>query len=672
MRFTEFDTTKEVLDEVDMSPSSLKKLAAQTGAQAGMEFEMIVPDTEDPDNDDDQEPDYDVDETTDSISNIIEFFSDSNYNSSHTLSRLRNRLQSEFEEYASEEINRQWDDRGEQYLRDYIEDNYHDTDVDIRTELENMGLDEEDIDAAMEAGQGARGITSSKNLPTTDAYKNYKDAVTMAEEAIDSEAEREWRNGGGIYGEAYDSFVDETEVDEEDWLRDNYRYMSDISNEFDVTWPYYTSDSNGGRSIDEIAEEFSTMINKPVNASERYHGARREPGHYVVEPDSSLEADDSGDSGLEFVSPPMPIDEMISDLNKVKKWADSNGCYTNDSTGLHINVSVPALVQNTNSLDYVKLAILLGDQYVLDQFGRAGNTYCKSAMQSIEGAIRNNPATALNLLEKMKSGLDKLASKAIHSGVTTKYTSINNKEGYIEFRSPGGDWLNENFDKIENTLLRMVVALDAACDPEKYKREYLTKLYKLLDVKSVDDPIAYFAQYATGKLPRSALASFVRQIQYNRKYAKDNAKQLAAQKAALANQPTIVPDQNGNFELYVTQTASADAGRPGQSVTRFNADSMQTARQLARNYINGHGKNLADYDVREVTTTATTPTTPLPTDTTEYEIYDRTTGQAMHRFEAVSGDAAWRAYQAWIRLYRATNPNTPESIVTSKFGVRPA
>jgi hypothetical protein len=46
-----------------------------------------------------------------------------------------------------------------------------------------------------------------------------------------------------------------------------------------------------------------------------------------------------------------------------------------------------------------------------------------------------------------------LATKAIHSGQTDKMvTSINTKEGYIEFRSPGGDWLDENFDKIENTL----------------------------------------------------------------------------------------------------------------------------------------------------------------------------------------------------------------------------
>jgi hypothetical protein len=41
-----------------------------------------------------------------------------------------------------------------------------------------------------------------------------------------------------------------------------------------------------------------------------------------VEPDSSLDPDDSDDQGLEFVSPPLPIEELLSDLNKVKAWAD--------------------------------------------------------------------------------------------------------------------------------------------------------------------------------------------------------------------------------------------------------------------------------------------------------------------------------------------------------------
>ena len=77
--------------------------------------------------------------------------------------------------------------------------------------------------------------------------------------------------------------------------------------------------------------------------------------------------------------------------------------------------------------------------------------------------------------------------------------------------------MNDNFAEIENTLRRFTVAMSAAVDPEAYRKEYLKKLYKLLDVGSEKDPLSYFAKYAAGELPRAALKSFVRQTQLARK-----------------------------------------------------------------------------------------------------------------------------------------------------------
>jgi hypothetical protein len=106
--------------------------------------------------------------------------------------------------------------------------------------------------------------------------------------------------------------------------------------------------------------------------------------------------------------------------------------------------------------------------------------------------------------------------------VTSKYTSINTKDGHIEFRSPGGDWLDQNFDQIENTLLRFTVAMSAALNPNMYREEYLKKLYKLLtqDDKG-SDTIKYFSEYVAGKIPAAALRSFVKQAQLERKLKKD-------------------------------------------------------------------------------------------------------------------------------------------------------
>jgi hypothetical protein len=354
---------------------------------------------------------------------------------------------------------------------------------------------------------------------------NEDDPEASREEKLDNFAANVYNDPGSDYHQqAYDEFREENQdsYDESDWLdAEDLDRMSGVENAYEISWPHWNSGGGGEASIQDVAQEFENSIGRDTRASGNYHsGSVQRPSptaqHYIVEPDGSLEPDNSGDTGLEFVSPPLPIDDILSDLNKVKAWAKEYGCYTNDSTGLHINISVPNY--SRENLDFVKLALLMGDEYILDLFGRVGNTYAKSAMKLVKEKVRENPDAAKQLLDKMKGNLDALATKAIHSGITSKYTSINTKDGHIEFRSPGGDWLDDNFDKIENTLLRFTVAMSAALNPDAYRQEYQKKLYKLLTADQKDsDTIKYFAQYAAGELPKAALRSFVKQAQLERR-----------------------------------------------------------------------------------------------------------------------------------------------------------
>ena len=522
MRALDFITENtEILDEVAMNPTRLKQEAAKTGAQAGMEFEMIVPNVKSEDADDDPEADYDSDESARDFDDIRQFFDDGTYNTSRQVEGLIEELRDGYYEWADERRSAEWDSEGKDYLREYIDnEGEFDEDAALEEAYDQLGLTSEQQEAANKAG--ATITKRSEGLENED-WKNWKEAQDLVSEKLDQFVEEQWDERGRLYDNAYEKWMDEADWPEErDWLESQGLYtMQDIESNYDVMWPHWYYPNQGGEmSIDDVADEFSRMIGKPINASQRYHGARREAGHYVVEPDGSLEPDDSDDAGLEFVSPPMPIDEMLNDFNKVVAWAKKRGCYTNDSTGLHINVSVPDF--SRDKLDYVKLAILLGDEYVLKEFDREGNTYCKSALKRVKDNIRSRPEDAKRLLDKMKSGLSDIASKAVHSGATDKYTSINTKDGYIEFRSPGGDWLDADIPKIENTLLRFVVALDAAVDPQKYRKEYLTKLYKLLSPsKDATDTIQYFTKYAAGELPKAALRSFVKQAQLERKIKSD-------------------------------------------------------------------------------------------------------------------------------------------------------
>lgn len=541
---------EQLVNEINMSPSSLRQLSAGIDARAGMEFEMYFPGIGSIDDDyDDFEstPDYDYDESINDFDDIARFFHDGDHNSSRAVQRLINSLESDFHDsdWLSEKKQEAWADAAHESIKDLVNRDYAD-------DLRDQASDE-----------------ISKQTPEFGVNGDeFQEAILdRYQELFDNKVDDILANMGPEYDEAYDEWEQEVwpdYINEEDlqrrWLEDEgYHSMSDISNSYDIEWPHWTEYEGGNSAegnLDSLADSFGSAVGKHVNYSTSYHGARRNPTDYALEPDGSLdEKDDEDDAGVEFVSPPMPVSELLQDLHAVKKWADRNGCYTNESTGLHINVSVPGF--SMEKLDYVKLAILLGDEYVLEAFGRSGNTYCKSALGIVKNHIKTRPQDAAALLNQMKEHLSTTAAKALHSGVTSKYTSINTKTGYIEFRSPGGDWLDSNFDKIENTLLRFVVALDAALDETKYKQEYAKKLYKLL-APGTNEPgiLELFANYSAGELDKAALIRQIRQKQIERNVSKNPA---AGQKYWW----NVQWDANRRIEVVATnkQEARAEAAK---------------------------------------------------------------------------------------------------------------
>ena len=556
MRANQFTKQPQQLDEVAMNPNSLRQLASRIpGAMAGIEFEMYVPNASGGDDSGDMEEDTSRDTRTRSIDDICEFFEDGDYNGRQDIRKLRDQLQEAYSEYASEYQYELWSQDQTDEVRKYMLDN---------------DIDRDDIIAE------ATDEIKEANPELPEDSSDFGELVSnRAEEIIDEKVEEECNDQGRSYENAREDFLENSDYpDEDDWLRhEGYTYMSDIPSNFEVSWPYYTSSGTGENDIETVAGQFEEAIGRNVNYSSSYHGGERDDSSYVVEPDGSLtDTRESSDAGLEFISPPLPLSEMLSDLAKVKAWADETGCYTNKSTGLHINVSVPGITEE--SLDYVKLAILLGDKYVLEQFGRASNTYCQSSLELVKRNAAQRPEDALKIIEKMRQGLNTMAAKAIHSGATAKFVSINNKDGYIEFRSPGGDWLGSNFNKIESTLLRTVVAVDAAIDPQKYRKEYLTKLYKMLEVKGETDPMSYFAKYAAGELPKAALKSFIKQLQLTRATTK--------QQAATGQQE---PDTIGSTESVKRWKIMLG----DQYVVAVNARTQAEADELARRWLANRG-----------------------------------------------------------------------------------
>lgn len=464
------------LTELKMSPSSLRMLVAKIpGAKAGMEFEMYVPGAENISDSGEFELDMEMDDSIyasnwdDLVERISVFFSSGEFAEGG-----RNYYKRKMEDLPSEDYTNWMFDKFYEWAREgNFEDWYRE---------ENPGEKVPEVDS--------RGYNNAM-----DQFQDDK----MNEFADDEGSVQAWLKDERI---------------------DTYFRFGD---RYDFIWPHMTGGGGDEFELESIAADFSDAVGMPANISMEYHGRPKSTTAYTIEPDSSLDKPEGeGDGGLEFVSPPLAIDKMIDQLNKVKEWAGRYGAYTNKSTGLHINVSVPGF--NIDKLDYVKLALFVGDDWVANQFGRLGSHWAKSSLGQVKDRIKSDPDKIPGYMEILRQGLAKIASKLIHSGHTEKYVTINTKDNRVEFRAPGGDWLDTDLDKLVNTMLRFVVALDIAMNPEREKKEYVTKLYKLLaDAKVIDDTdtIKYFAQYSAKQLPAVALKSFVRYAREKRTEKKE-------------------------------------------------------------------------------------------------------------------------------------------------------
>lgn len=325
--------------------------------------------------------------------------------------------------------------------------------------------------------------------------------------------------------ESQDAFDDyETEYysnnyerDMEEWFESNeMSMMSDISNNFAVRWPFMMDDHNA--SLTELQYEFEDVVYKEVKVGQEYHSVTRDGTSYIIEPDPSLSHDD-GYGGTEIVSPPLKMIEMIHDMKNIIKWAKAKKCYTDSDCGLHINVSIEGV--DNSKLDYVKLALFVGENYILDQFDRSSNTFARKVIPQITTAITNNSKDVNDVINDMSKNLSNIAHKVIHKGITVHHDGINVHDNYIEFRYAGDNWLDMDFNHLVVFMMRYVVAYDIACDPTKYQQEYATKLYKLFDEHHTNKVTRTWVNMIAGITPNIT----TRQSVINKQISDRNVKQ---------------------------------------------------------------------------------------------------------------------------------------------------
>jgi hypothetical protein len=467
MRYDQFkiNLVEAILDEAEMTPKAFQDFLASplvTGMKMGFELESVIHNVRS-ESDGETENDMGYDERVTDIDGIVGFFGEGDDpNGERTLNTLRNNLYDDFMQWQDAEFDEYFKTDAAQtdlkeFIREYLEEKDY-TDRQQRLEFDNA-----------EEGR------------VSDVYAE-------AEMSGIEKLRDEWNDNDTASWEKYCDVMD-------------MNYMSDVLNKYEhyLYWPYisYGDDNDSYLNLEYVADELKSETGIDASYDDSYHSVSREraqeKGQWIIEPDSSIDADESEDAGLEFISPALEINEALKQMKQVLEFIRGRG-YTNTSTGLHINISVPDY--NVDKLDYVKLAIFLGDKYVLEQFDRLSNHYCDGAYKKIGNKVQQMKGDELKaVMNKMKEGLTLAASKIIHTGYTSKYTSINTKEGYIEFRSPGGNYLDDPVEKLTNTALRMALALRIATDENMYKKEYQKRLYKVLNDAGEQDDLVKFKDY---------------------------------------------------------------------------------------------------------------------------------------------------------------------------------
>ena len=367
----------------------------------------------------------------------------------------------------------------------------------------------------------------------------------------------------------------------------NWTNMHQLNDILDLTWPY-GNDTSGRFNKEKLRQDFQNSTGFGAVIFNSYHGGSKPNDKFVFEPDSSIRPN-AGDGAQELVSYAMPLPQAIDALDKMFAWANEKGyVYANGSTGFHVNVGMAG--NTPDKIDTLKLLMLMGDQKILQEFGRESNTYCESmmgrVMRQLKGGYTGQSGRD-ELLQSIKTktwdGLRRLASRFVDRAQSgDKFVSVNNKGKYIEFRGPGGDWMSQQA-KMRNTILQVSRAYAMAADPVEGQQDYLKKVYKLLsgmDENKKDDRLQVFADWSMGKISNEALAN---QLRARRGKPTQAAAQAAAQPASTNTPPARSVVDTGEYsEAILSRLPPELANAQGWILLDDDGDEVDSFTATAR------------------------------------------------------------------------------------------
>ncbi len=223
-----------------------------------------------------------------------------------------------------------------------------------------------------------------------------------------------------------------------------------------------------------------SQVFKQAQAELSKLGFRFHKGAFKLVPDGSIQADaHTPGTGMELVSAPQPLHHALNDLHVMFEWMRQQHHYTNESTGLHVNVSYQDRT-HMQKVDRLKLVLLLGEKQIQGMFNRLLNSYTQSHVDILQTAITQAAKKRARwtqirevqqLIRVLNAALDQSKYRTINFGKLEK--------GYLEFRIMGNQNYHENWMKVKNVIMRYAHVLKLALDPDSHQTEYTHELGKL-------------------------------------------------------------------------------------------------------------------------------------------------------------------------------------------------
>lgn len=257
-----------------------------------------------------------------------------------------------------------------------------------------------------------------------------------------------------------------------------------------------------------FAKQFAVALGEHVTFSWSKASAIQASGgysHWVITSDESLEEREAREHdtlGLELVSPPkqllegfqymLRVFEILNDPPQSLQMKNIQ-VKTTQETGFHVNMGI-----GNKKVDYIKLLFLMGEKYVTAKFGRQLTDAAQRILPLLRKEIGRRktatkvgwPAEATRTITTLERSLKadsqdvEAATNLLKSMIpTTRNVSMNTKklrEGYIEFRVIGNIDYHKRAQDIAEIVKRLAVMMYIATEPEIYRKEFLSKLYKFV------------------------------------------------------------------------------------------------------------------------------------------------------------------------------------------------